>query len=261
MSTTVLALLVAAQAVALLVMVVLLARSRREQAALRRQLDARGLIPLGREAVKTMWQTANLVREKGFGGALRNSIEQLAGWAAVERPDLALLADRDGRVTIFFSDIEGSTALNERLGDGVWVKLLDRHDKLIRARVKLHQGQVVKSQGDGFMVAFADPGQAVRCGIDVQRDLSERANSRPVIRVRIGVHTGDAVRRGDDLFGRNVAMAARVAAIADGAEILVSETVAQALADDAGVRLLPAREAQFKGFSGAHLVHPVHWAR
>ena len=161
----------------------------------------------GREAVKTVWQTANILRKDGFGAAVRSSIEDLADWAEVERPDLARLAP-SGRVAILFSDIEESTALNERIGDRAWVRLIGRHDKMVRRHVKKHSGHVVKSQGDGFMIAFAQPEEAVRCGVDVQRSLRKRPNG---IRVRIGIHVGKSVRRGDDLFGRNVAMAARVA--------------------------------------------------
>lgn len=253
-----LAALVAAQAAAIALPTLLWWRARRQVRALRAQLAARERGPLsrGREAVRTVWETANLVREKGLGGALRSSVEQLAGWAAVERPDLALLADRDGRVTVMFSDIEGSTALNEELGDRGWVKLLDRHDKQVRQRVAQHHGHVVKSQGDGFMVAFADPGQAVRCAVDMQRDL---AAARPAIRVRVGVHVGDAVLRGEDLFGRNVAMAARVAAAAGGGEVLVSDAVLEAVSGLDGPRFGPARQTQLKGFAGTHRVHPLLW--
>ena len=77
----------------------------------------------GREAVKTVWQTANILRKEGFGAAVRSSIEDLADWAEVERPDLARLAP-NGRVAILFSDIEESTALNERIGDRAWVRLI-----------------------------------------------------------------------------------------------------------------------------------------
>lgn len=77
----------------------------------------------GREAVKTVWQTANLVRKEGFGAAVRSSIEDPADWAEVERPDLARVTP-DGRVVILFSDIEESTALDERIGDRTWVKLI-----------------------------------------------------------------------------------------------------------------------------------------
>ena len=75
------------------------------------------------------------------------------------------------------------------------------------------------------MIAFAQPEEAVRCSVDMQRDFGKRPNG---IRVRIGIHVGKSVRRGDDLFGRNVAMAARVAAAAEGGEVLVSEPVRDA---------------------------------
>ncbi len=132
------------------------------------------LITGGREAVKTVWQTANLIRKEGFGAAVRSSIEELADWAEVERPDLARLT-RDGNVVILFSDIEDSTALNERMGDRAWVRLLARHDKLVRKLVDEHSGHVVKSQGDGFMVAFAHPEEAVGCSVAVQRALASEA--------------------------------------------------------------------------------------
>ncbi|MGH3674681.1 MAG: adenylate/guanylate cyclase domain-containing protein, partial [Mycobacterium sp.] len=212
----------AVEAVVILVLSALLNRSRRKTKELRSRVDTRQQLLSGsREAVKTMWQTANILRKDGIGAAVRSSIEDLADWAEVERPDLARLA-LDGNVAILFSDIEESTALNERIGDRAWVRLISKHDKLIRRHVQSHKGHVVKSQGDGFMVAFAEAAQAVRCSVDVQRALRKQPNR---IRVRMGIHVGKSVRRGDDLFGRNVAMAARVAAQADGGQTLVSEPV------------------------------------
>ena len=93
-------------------------------------------LPSGRETVKAVIETATLVRERGVGGALRTSIEDLAGWAQAERPDLARLASHDGTVSILFSDIEGSTALNEELGDRAWLKVLAKHDKIIRGQLR-----------------------------------------------------------------------------------------------------------------------------
>ncbi len=155
-----------------------------------------------------------------------------------------------------FSDIEESTALNERIGDRAWVRLIDRHGKMVARHVKRHAGYVVKSQGDGFMIAFAQPEQAVLCSVDVQRELAKRPNG---IRVRIGIHAGKSVRRGDDLFGRNVAMAARVAGAADGGEILVSESVRNACHDsaDADVSFDDGRDVELKGFSGSHRLYSV----
>jgi adenylate cyclase len=245
------------EAAGLVTLWLLLQRARRQADELRSRVDTRQqLITGGREAVRTVWQTANLIRQQGFGAAVRSSIEELADWAEVELPDLARLTP-DGNVVILFSDIEESTALNERMGDRAWVRLLARHDRLVRKLVDEHSGHVVKSQGDGFMVAFARPLQAVGCSVAVQRALASEAKrmSPNLIRVRIGIHMGKSVRRGDDLFGRNVAMAARVAAEADGGEVLISETVREAVGDD--VEVGPPREVELKGFRGSHRLYPV----
>ena len=233
----------------------LLSRSRAEVEELRRSPD---LLSFGSKAVKTVWQTANLVRKEGFGAAVRSSIEDLADWAEVERPDLARVT-QDGKVAILFSDIEASTALNERVGDRAWVRLIGEHDKQVRKLVKARSGHVVKSQGDGFMIAFARAEQAVRCGIDMQDALHRDAQRkrRNGIRVRIGIHVGRSVRRGDDLFGRNVAMAARVAAEACGGEVLVSNAVRDALGDCEDLEFDGGREVELKGFAGTHRLYAV----
>jgi adenylate cyclase len=258
----VLAGLAAVEAGALVLLWRLLTRARQEAAELRQRADARTwLLSGGREAVKTVWQTANIMRKEGFGAAVRSSIEDLADWAEVERPDLARVT-RDGRVVIMFSDIEESTALNERIGDRAWVRLISSHDRLVHGLVRQRAGYVVKSQGDGFMIAFARAEQAVRCGIDVQHALDKDAKRKrdARIRVRIGIHMGRSVRRGDDLFGRNVAMAARVAAQAVGGEILVSQPVRDALRDCPDfqdIRFDDGRDVELKGFSGSYRLFAV----
>ncbi|QZT65754.1 adenylate/guanylate cyclase domain-containing protein [Mycolicibacterium austroafricanum] len=257
MALLVLAAVVVGLAVALAVQSRRLKTARQEADELRRRLDTRQMLVTGStKAVKTVWQTANILRRDGFGAAVRSSIEELADWAEVERPDLARLAP-NGRVAIMFSDIEESTALNERIGDRAFVRLLGRHDKSVRGHVDAHDGYVVKSQGDGFMVAFARPAQAVRCGLAIQHSLGKRPNG---IRVRIGIHVGKSVLRGDDLFGRNVAMAARVAAEADGGEVLVSSAVRDALADADDIVVDGERDAHLKGFSGSHTLYSVRSA-
>ena len=228
-----------------------LERSRTRQGIRRRR--RRGVAPL---AIRTAFKTADSLITKGIGATVRNSVEDLAGWAQVERPDLARLT-ADGDVVIAFSDIEDSTARNEALGDSGWVKVLERHNRLIQNRVDEHGGHVVKNQGDGFMLAFADPGRAVLCGIDVQRALFEDTERWEGIRVRIGIHVGTSVRRGDDLFGRNVAMAARIAGQADGGEILVSESVRDAIDGLPDIELCEPCEVELKGFQGWHSLYPV----
>jgi len=245
---------------------------RRTQRRLRAELAAaldrsgrtrrpRRLVPTPDEAVKAVWETVDRVREKGFGGALRSSIDDLAGWAQVERPALMRLAGPDGSVAILFSDIEGSTELNERLGDKEWVRLLARHDAAVRSAIARYDGHVVKTQGDGFMAAFGSPEQAVRCAIAIQRAFEHgRRKGRATVLIRIGIHYGDVVHRDNDIFGRNVAQAARVAAMADGGEVLVSETVADAVAGCDDIALAEPREVQLKGLAGDHQVSAVAWS-
>jgi class 3 adenylate cyclase len=213
----------------------------------------RGLAPF---AIRKTWKTAEMLRTKGIGATVRNSIEDLAGWASVERPDLARLA-ADGNVVVVFSDIEGSTERNESLGDREWVKLLQSHEQFVRASVDDHYGHVVKNQADGFMLAFADPDSALRCCIDVQRELAGNPDRWQNIKVRMGIHMGSSVRRGDDLFGLNVAMAARIAGHADGGEILISDVVRESIAPADGITVTGADVVEFNGFSGTYEVFPV----
>ena len=222
---------------------------------------SRRLVPTPDEAVKAVWETVDRVREKGFGGAIRSSIDDLAGWAQVERPALLQLAGAKGSVAILFSDIEGSTELNERLGDKEWVRLLARHDAAVRSAITRHQGQVVKTQGDGFMAAYAEPEQAVRSAVAMQQAFERgRGKGKAAVLIRIGIHYGDVVHRDNDIFGRNVAQAARVAALAAGGEILVSAAVADALAECEDLVLSEPREVQLKGLAGDHVVSRVDWA-
>ncbi|MGN6609810.1 MAG: adenylate/guanylate cyclase domain-containing protein [Jatrophihabitans sp.] len=237
-----------------------LRRTRRELADARDQLAARRWVPSTRDAataLRAVTRTAVRVRDHGVTGALRSSIDDLAGWAQAERPDLALVRGPDGSVTIVFSDIEDSTALNERLGDRGWVRLLGRHDRIVRRIVDDAGGRVVKAQGDGFMLAFPTADDAVQAAVQMQQALSRQV--RPPIRVRIGVHTGPAVHRDGDLFGRNVAYAARVAGCADGGEILVSSATGAALTTD--LALDEGRQVELKGLAGPHTVHAVEWQR
>lgn len=228
-----------------------LERARQPKANRRRRRP--GLAPF---ALRTAWRTADSLITKGIGATVRNSIEDLAGWAQVERPDLARLT-ADGDVVIAFSDIEDSTSHNEELGDRDWVKVLERHNRLIEKLVVDHGGHVVKTQGDGFMIAFGDAEQAVLCGMEIQQALLNNAEQWGGIRVRIGIHIGPSVRRGDDLFGRNVAMAARIAGQAGGGEILVSDAIRDAVDGAPAIALCAPREAELKGLQGTHQLYAV----
>jgi adenylate cyclase len=232
-----------------------LERSRESRSSDRRRRGPVAVAPLAVRAVAHTVRTADAVVRKQIGG-VRSAIEDLAGWARVEQPDLARIT-ADGRVVLMFSDIEGSTQLNESLGDRRWVEILERHNALIGRCVADHHGYLVKNQGDGFMVAFAEPLDAVRCCVAVQSALHDDPERWPDIRVRMGAHVGTSVRRGDDLFGRNVALAARVAALAAGGEVLVSDDLHEAVDGDASVAFGDPRDVELKGFDGRRRVYPI----
>jgi class 3 adenylate cyclase len=163
----------------------------------------------------------------------------------------------DGTVSLMFCDIEGSTALNHRIGDEEWVRLIRAHDRVVASTVRRHKGQVVKTQGDGFMAAFPTPEQAVGAAVSLGPDLRGCESIDVPLAVRVGVHTGEVVSEKGDLFGTNVAMAARIAAAARGDEVLVSEAVREQIADVDGFELHRHRTARFKGLPGRHRVYAV----
>lgn len=212
-------------------------------------------------AVARVVRTATKVREQGIGGLLQSSIEDLQTWAASEREDITSMAASDGTVTLVFTDIEDSTVLNDRLGDAGWVRVLAAHDAVLRGQVERYRGEVVKTWGDGFMAAFRDAEAACRAAVGIQRDLGRTLDPRlrlmAPVKVRIGIHTGTVISRDGDYFGTNVAMAARVNALATGGEVLVSNAVHDALDDDTVVDLAEMGVVELKGLPGTHLVWRV----
>ncbi|HLF40520.1 MAG TPA: adenylate/guanylate cyclase domain-containing protein [Acidimicrobiia bacterium] len=147
-------------------------------------------------------------------------------------PASAATPARPGRqwVTVMFTDIVDSTQLNEMLGDEEWSGLLRRHRETVRRAFKDRGGEEVSTQGDGFLARFDNPAEAVLCGIDIQRSMTEGRGSKGVApRLRIGIHAGEAVHDDGDLVGRVVNLASRVAAEAEPGEILVTEPVADYL--------------------------------
>ncbi len=213
-------------------------------------------------AMKTALDTVSRMRDQGVRSTLLGSLDDFTRWALEDRREIARVAGPDGEVTIFFSDIESSTALNSELGDEEWVKLLAAHDRLLHTYVEKHRGLIVKSQGDGYMVVFSTPELALGASLDIQRALSaKRQRSRRLrrtpLRVRIGLHTGTAIEKEGDYFGRNVAMAARVASMADGGEILVSTDIADRLIDSSDFVFVEEDTVEFKGLPGEHQLFSV----
>ena len=159
---------------------------------------------------------------------------------------------------IMFTDIERFTQTIERLGDELAHRLLMTHNMIVRSRVASHNGRELKTMGDGFLVVFSSVAKALACASAIQADLADHnANSDHAIMVRIGVHAGGVIRKRDDVHGRNVVVAARIAELARGGEVLVSGTV-RALAQTSGrFSFDDGRTATLDGIDGEHTVHAL----
>jgi class 3 adenylate cyclase len=125
--------------------------------------------------------------------------------------------------------------------------------------VNAHGGFEVKSEGDGFMVAFQSAGKALACASAIQRALLARNDgATEPVKVRMGLHAGEVIKEGEDFFGRNVIMAARVASQASDGEILTSGVV-KALLSGSDVSWGASRTVELKGLSGEHEIWAVRW--
>lgn len=173
------------------------------------------------------------------------------------RKSIESLIAPDGTVSLMFCDIEGSTALNQRLGDDEWVRVIRAHDNVVDRTIRRHGGLVVKTQGDGFMAAFRTPEGAVGAAVSLGPDLRDCEAVDVPLAVRVGVHTGEVVTENGDLFGTNVAMTARIAAAARGDEVLVSEAVRAHVFDVDEFEFRRRRAARFKGLPGRHRLYAV----
>ena len=190
----------------------------------------------------------------------RSSIDLVAAAAVADQAPM--VQPGSGTLTIVFSEIEGSTRRVEQMGDTAWMELLSFHNRLIRRQVERAGGYEVKAQGDGFMLAFPSAWSAILCSIEIMRALDVHGRSRPedALRVRIGMHTGEAIEEDGDLFGKPVVLAARIANRANGGEILVSSLVREIVESRGDVVFGPSREVALNGLADRYLLHPLLWS-
>jgi class 3 adenylate cyclase len=162
-------------------------------------------------------------------------------------------------LTIIFTDVEGSTSLTQRLGDAKARDLLRTHERIVREALRSHGGSEVKTMGDGFMASFSSATRALECAIAVQRAFARHNESaEEPIRVRIGLNAGEPIAEEEDLFGTAVILAARIAAKAEGGEILASDVVRQLVAGK-GFLFADRGEATLRGFGEQVRLYEVKW--
>jgi class 3 adenylate cyclase len=192
------------------------------------------------------------------GFFLTTSVDDIAESVTTARPDLTATSAPDGTVTIAFTDIEDSTRLNGFLGDERWIEVLHAHNEVLQDVTSEFGGTVVKNQGDGFMLAFPSSRTAIRCAVAIERRIADRfRDPGSPVRVRIGVHVGEAIREADDFFGHAVSYAARIASSAAGGEIVVSSLVHDLVGQTGEFRFGDPRSVELKGIPGSQRVYPV----
>jgi class 3 adenylate cyclase len=193
---------------------------------------------------------------------VKRTIDVVAASIGARRPDMSLHAAPDGTVTLLFSDMEGFTSMTERLGDLRAHEVIRRHNAVVRRSCGEHSGYEVELQGDGFLLAFGSARNALHCAIAIQRAFARDAEAHPEepIRVRIGCHTGEALRDADRFFGKTVILAARIASEAKGGEIVTSDVLKQLTESSGDLRFDSEREVELKGLAGSHTIHSVSWS-
>jgi class 3 adenylate cyclase len=123
-------------------------------------------------------------------------------------------------LTILFTDIVGSTSIATEVGDQRWKELLQRHDDAVRQELRRHEGEEIKTTGDGFLAAFDGPTRAIQCAIAIQDRMAGVG-----LKIRASVHTGECERRGKDLSGIAVHLASRLLDHTQPGDVVVSQTV------------------------------------
>jgi pimeloyl-ACP methyl ester carboxylesterase len=171
--------------------------------------------------------------------------EFLTGVRDAGEPDRVL-------ATIMFTDIVRSTELAVRMGDRAWHELVDRHHALVRRELALSRGRELDTAGDGFFASFDGPARAIRCARSVVRGIEKELG----VAIRAGLHAGECEVIGDKLGGIAVHIGARVAALAEGGEVLVSDTVRDLVAGSGLVFEARGTHA-LKGIPGERAVFAV----
>jgi class 3 adenylate cyclase/alpha-beta hydrolase superfamily lysophospholipase len=182
----------------------------------------------------------------GDTDAIIDAIEEfVTGHPAVRVPDRAF-------ATVLMTDIVESTDLAVRLGDTEWRALIDRHDDIARKVVELHGGEVVRTTGDGVLATFEGPERTLECSITLREALAELGVS-----IRAGIHAGEVELRDPDIGGLTVHITARVNALAEPNEILVTEAVQGLVVgshfalEDRGRHALKGLPGQWRVYSAA----------
>ena len=191
----------------------------------------------------------------------RRTTEEIESNGDIDSDTTATAVPVDGTVTLMFSDISDYSGINERLGDVAANELLREYSKVVRGCAEAQSGHVVKSTGDGLMLAFPSALRALRAAVDIQQALAKR-NVDTVdehLHAHIGMHSGEVVRDGDDYLGGAVIIASRLTDAAQQDEILVSSVVRELAAGVREFTFEAPREVTLKGVAETRQAYAVTW--
>jgi class 3 adenylate cyclase len=191
--------------------------------------------------------------------AFLGGVETDAAGAAI-LPDGGVDARDPGIRTVLFTDVVNSTTLTQSLGDEAALAILGVHDMIVRDALAALGGREVKHTGDGIMASFISAAGAVRCAIQIQRELDKHAKANPgrTLKVRVGAAAGEPVEQHNDLFGSTVQLASRLCAHAQPEQILVSNAIAE-LCLGKGFLFKDLGEVSLKGFGYPVRAHSAAW--
>ena len=197
--------------------------------------------------------------EPDLAEAILGSVETNPAGAAILSGGGADARD-PGIRTILFTDLVDSTRLTHSLGDEAALALLGVHDTIVRDALSALGGREVKHTGDGIMASFVSAAGAVRCAIQIQRELDKHAQANPErpLKVRVGAAAGEPVEQHNDLFGSTVQLAARLCAHAQPEQILVTTAIAE-LCIGKGLQFEDLGEVDLKGFGYPVRAHAAAW--
>lgn len=182
-------------------------------------------------------------------------------WAQAEGEKAARRLAPEGTVSILFTDLEGSTALFQALGDERARGLLRTHDQMVRRWIAQAGGYEVKHTGDGFLVVFSGARKALECAVGAQRELEtyNREHPETPLRVRMGLNAGEALKEEQDFFGTAVILAAKIMERARGGQVLVSELFRRLLGSTTTAEYLDLGRHKVAGFDKVQHLYEVDW--
>jgi adenylate cyclase len=187
------------------------------------------------------------------------SIDVIASALEPILPDVGQMSSPDGATTLMLSDIVDAAVAAAQFGPERWDRLVRDHHAIVEQIVDHHGGQVARFEGDGFLANFNSAHGGLHAAVELQETFSADTGGVQQLATRIGMHSGFVIAGPESLLGRNIVLAARIAAQARGGEILVSSSLKQYTESDQSFTFESRGEHHFKGLHGEHEVYAVRW--